>query len=120
MRWWFLFVGVSMMAQTPAPKPFAATAELGKPYVIGEDVDDYGQIKVDYAKKFEVTLESAELALRFANRRELVLAGAGQKLVILRGRRGICRLRLRRIFWAVCRSGFGYGSGTRGRGSLSS
>lgn len=74
-----------MMAQTPAPKPFAATAELGKPYVIGEDVDDYGQIKVDYAKKFEVTLESAELALRFANRRELALAGAGQKLVILRG-----------------------------------
>ncbi len=85
MRWWLVFIGVSLLGQAPAPKPFAATAELGKPVVIGEDVDDYGQIKVDYAKKFAVTLEFVELALRFANRREPVLAGAGQKLVILRG-----------------------------------
>jgi hypothetical protein len=81
MRVLLAFVGVSLLAQVP----FVPTAELGKPVVIGEDVSDYGQIKVDYAKKFEVTLESAELALRFANRRETVLAGAGQKLVILRG-----------------------------------
>jgi hypothetical protein len=81
MRVLLAFVGVSLLAQVP----FVPTAELGKPVVIGEDVSDYGQIKVDYAKKFEVTLESSELALRFANRRETVLAGAGQKLVILRG-----------------------------------
>lgn len=81
MRVWLAFVGASLLAQAP----FVPTAELGKPFVIGEDVADYGQIQVDYAKKYEVTLESVELALRFANRRDTVLAEANQKLVIFRG-----------------------------------
>ena len=79
MRLWFLAVGLWAQA------PFVPTAELGKPYVIGEDVSDYGQIQVDYAKKFEVTVEAVEQAMRFANRRETLVAGANQKLVIFRG-----------------------------------
>jgi hypothetical protein len=74
-----------VFAQQTPPKPFVATAQFGKPYVVGEDPDDYGQIKVDYGKKFEITLESVETALSFPNQRENVLAGANQKLVIFRG-----------------------------------
>lgn len=71
-------------AVAPA-KPFVATAQIGKPYVIGEDPDDYGKIKVDYGYKFEVTLDSVEASLSFANRRENILAKANQKLLIFRG-----------------------------------
>ena len=80
--------GLSLAAagQTAAPKPFAPTAEMGKPYVIGEDPDDYGQIKVDYGKKLAVTLEKVEVALRFANRGETLLARQNQKLLIFRGK----------------------------------
>lgn len=80
-----ILIGLLATSAVWAQAPYKPTAELGKPYIVGEDVDDYGQIKVDYAKKYEVTLESAELAMRFANRRELVLAGQNQKLLILRG-----------------------------------
>ena len=55
MIWLFAAVAFSQQP-APAPKSFAATATLGKPFVIGEDPDDYGRIKVDYAKKFEITL----------------------------------------------------------------
>lgn len=79
MKAWFFAVGLWAQA------PFVPTAELGKPYVVGEDVLDYGQIKVDYAQKYEVTLESVDMAMRFANRRETVLAGPNQKLVMFRG-----------------------------------
>lgn len=42
-----LFVGYAF-AQQPAasPKPFTPTAEIGKPYIVGEDPDDYGKIKL--------------------------------------------------------------------------
>ncbi|MCC6589357.1 MAG: hypothetical protein IT168_21845 [Bryobacterales bacterium] len=81
-----LFVGYAF-AQQPAaaPKPFTPTAALGKPYVIGEDPDDYGKIKVDYAKKFEITLDAVESALHFPNKHGNVLAKADQKLIVFRG-----------------------------------
>lgn len=78
--------GVAFAQQpAPAPKPFAATAALGKPFVIGEDPDDYGQIKVDYAKKFEITLDSVESTLHFPNKHGNVLAKSDQKLLVFRG-----------------------------------
>jgi hypothetical protein len=80
-----VFAAGILAAQPAPPRPFAPTAAIGRPYVIGEDPEDYGKIKVDYAKKYEVTLEAAELALRFPNRRDNVLAGANQKLLIFRG-----------------------------------
>ena len=81
-----LFVGYAF-AQQPAavPKPFAPTAELGKPYVVGEDPDDYGKIKVDYGYKFELTLNSVEAALSFPNKSENIIAKADHKLLIFRG-----------------------------------
>jgi hypothetical protein len=83
MVWLAVLFGLSLPLAAQAP--YAPNATLGRPFVIGEDPDDYGKIKVDYGKKFEVTVSSVAVALRFANRDATLLARANQKLVIFRG-----------------------------------
>lgn len=74
-------------AQTPAaPRPFKPTAQLGVPYVIGAESTVIGsKEKIEVSSEREVTLDSAELSLRFPNLEENVFARAGEKLLILRG-----------------------------------
>src|SRR5215813_3253199 len=81
------FLAALASAQTPAaPKPFKATAQLGVPYVIGAESTVIGtKEKVEVSSEREVTLDSAELSLLFANRQENVFARAGEKLLLLRG-----------------------------------
>ncbi|MBN9663859.1 MAG: hypothetical protein J0H49_37010 [Acidobacteria bacterium] len=74
-------------AQTPAsPRPFKPTAQLGVPYVIGAESTVIGsKEKIEVSSEREVTLDSAELSLRFPNLEENVFARGGEKLLILRG-----------------------------------
>lgn len=76
-------------AQQPAstPKPFQATAELGKPATVGTTANVIGTNEpLDIGLRREVTLESAALAFTFKNPVENVVAAADEKLLILRGR----------------------------------
>lgn len=77
--------GVVLLAALAAQSAVVPNAWLATPVVIGEDPEDYGKIKVDHGKKFAVTVEAVEVALRFANRDATLLARANQKLVMFRG-----------------------------------
>ncbi|BDC48752.1 hypothetical protein F183_A10680 [Bryobacterales bacterium F-183] len=68
---------------------FRANATLRTPALIGHETFVSGsKEKIETATLREVTLDAAELALVFANRHEIVVAGKGEKLLILRGRIG--------------------------------
>jgi len=71
--------------QTP-PKPFKATAQLGAPFTMG-----YEQVIIGTTKKIDtgtlrvLTLSSADLSATYPNTSENIVAGAGEKLLILHG-----------------------------------
>jgi hypothetical protein len=71
--------------QTP-PRPFKATAQLGVPFTLGFQEVVYGsKEKLDTGTLRIVTISSARVATTYPNTLENVSAGAGEKLLILRG-----------------------------------
>jgi hypothetical protein len=72
-------------AQSPQP-PFRATAQLGVPFMVGfQEVVIGTKEKVDTGTLRVLTISSARLAAIYPNKSENISAGAGEKLLILRG-----------------------------------
>lgn len=72
-------------APQAAPKPFVADAKLGESYLIGRTEKSASGKFVNEMEHLLVSIESAQLALRFPARDKLVVAGENQQLLVLSG-----------------------------------
>jgi hypothetical protein len=73
------------VAQQAAPKPFVADAKLGESYLIGRTEKTASGNFVNTMEHLLVSIESAQLALRFPARDKLIVAGENQQLLVLSG-----------------------------------
>ncbi|MCW3055758.1 MAG: hypothetical protein JWN14_4928 [Chthonomonadales bacterium] len=72
-------------AQTP-PKPFKATAQLSVPFTLGfQEVVNGTNEKLDTGTLRTLAISSARVGATYPNTSENVTAGAGEKLLIVRG-----------------------------------
>ncbi len=84
MERWIL--ALAAFAVATAQTPFKATAELGKPTRVGAIARVIGtNEEMDYRLLKELTLDSATLAYTFPNAAENIVAGANEKLLVMRG-----------------------------------
>jgi hypothetical protein len=72
-------------AQPTPAAPYVADARLGELYLLGRTFSTANRSFVDEAEHLLVSVESAQLALRFPTREKLVVAGENQQLLILSG-----------------------------------
>ncbi len=79
-------LALSLQGGQTQPKPFRANAQLGVPYTVGvQEVVHGSNEKIDTGTLRILTLTSARLAAIYPNTSENVAAGAGEKLLIMRG-----------------------------------
>ncbi len=70
----------------PPPAPFKETAQLGVPFTVGTQMVVHGSNKeIDTGDQRILVLNSARLATNYPNMAENITAGAGEKLLVLRG-----------------------------------
>lgn len=79
-------LGLAFAGAQTTSKPFKANAKIGVPFTLGlQDYVHGTREKVDTGTLRVLTLSSARLAAIYPNRLENVSAGAGEKLLVLRG-----------------------------------
>jgi hypothetical protein len=70
----------------PAPAaPYVADSRLGELYLLGRTFSTANKSFVDESEHLLVSVETAQLALRFPTREKLVVAGENQQLLLLSG-----------------------------------